>query len=208
MNHLKVANFPLEWVWVTAWRIRYYYMYAMVTNCCINSDTTGPGATSSTSLSTLIKGHSVQKQKRLQDVHPPEGYEMVNLALGMYTTHNIEYSNTTQLRMCGMNKNRSNTGYARSTEYVEVRVKKSASYVEVASTAKGVLGLPDENIGILSIFRSDGTVIPDKSIAECKWTIGGYLRSIRKSCSQIKLGVGYLLQVAIMLNLICIISQP
>lgn len=94
-----------------------------------------------------------------------------------------------------MTKNPSSTGYTKDTEYVEVRVKKSASYEEVASTAKGVVGLPDKSIGILSVFRSDGTVIPDKRIADCEWTIGGYLKSLNKSCSQIKLGVGYLLQV-------------
>lgn len=91
-----------------------------------------------------------------------------------------------------MKKKRSNKGYTKSTEYVEVRVKRAASYEEVASTSKSVLGLPHQDTGMLSLFRCDGTLIPDKKILDNTWTIGGYLR---KSCSQIKLGVGYLMQV-------------
>ena len=113
----------------------------------------------------------------------------------MHAWYLLQLSCYTQLRMCGMTKNPSSAGYTKDTEYVEVRVKKNASYEEVASIAKGVVGLPDNDVGLLSLFRSHGTVVPDKSIADCKWTIGGYLKSLNKSCSQIKLGVGYLLQV-------------
>lgn len=100
--------------------------------------------------------------------------------------------------MCGITSKQNSKGYGKATEYVEVRVQRNASYMDVATVSKSVVGLADEAIGVLSLFRSDGTVISDKNISPgSPWTIGGYLKSLKKSSSQIKLGVGYLMQVYI-----------
>ena len=95
--------------------------------------------------------------------------------------------------MCTIHKNKSK-GYSKGSEFVEVRVKHNASYDEVTAAAKDGLGLPCQE-GVLRLFRVDGTVILDGDIADKPWTIGTYLKSMKKATSQLKLGVGYLLQV-------------
>ena len=101
-----------------------------------------------------------------------------------------------QLSVCGMaGTHRGKKRYSKCTPFVDVRVKKSAHYDDVARISKVDIGLQDKEIGMLSLFRSDGTVIPDKSTFDEQWAICGYLKSLKKSCSHIKLGVGYLMKV-------------
>ena len=46
------------------------------------------------------------------------------------------------------------------------------------------------------MFRIDGTVVSDNLINEMPWTIGRYLRSLRKSAGQVKFRVGYYYRVS------------
>ena len=127
-----------------------------------------------------MKGHSVQKQRRLQKEPRDYGYETV-----LYTmryNNNLTIIIILQLRVCGMTKKRNSKGYCKTTEYVEVRVPATASYTDVATVSKGIVGLSTESVGVLTLFRIDGTVIPDSHVAP--WTI-----DLKKSSSQIKLGV-------------------
>ena len=61
--------------------------------------------------------------------------------------------------------------------------------------AMGVIRLEENgDEADLTLFRSDGTVIPNEEMNSLPWTVGNYLRSI-KAASQVKLGVGYLIKV-------------
>ena len=89
----------------------------------------------------------------------------------------------------------SRKGYVRCGDYVEVRVPKAASYSYVVSCALEVLDAEEDEEekgeGKPSMFRIDGTIVPDSPIDDLPWTITRYLKSLRKSAGQIKLGVGF-----------------
>lgn len=85
-------------------------------------------------------------------------------------------------------------GYIRSGDYVGVRVPKSASYAQVVGHALDVLGVEvddEEGEAKQSLFRIDGTVVPVNPVNDLPWTLGHYLKSLRKSAGQLKVGVGY-----------------
>ena len=90
---------------------------------------------------------------------------------------------------------KSRKSYIRAGDYMEVRVSKNASYSQVVTRAVEVLGVEEEEDdkgeGEPSIFRIDGTVVPDSTINELSWTISRYLQSLHKTPGQIKLGIGY-----------------
>ena len=104
-----------------------------------------------------------------------------------------------QLRICPMGH--SKKGYIRVGDYVEVRVSKSASYAAVANHSIEVLQLEEEEEqvgeGEPSIFRVDGTVVPDCLVSDLPWTISRYLKSLNKSPGQLKLGVGFYYRVSV-----------
>ena len=86
-------------------------------------------------------------------------------------------------------------------DYVEVRLPKTASYAAVAAHAIDVLQLEEEeeekDEGEPSIFRIDGTVVPECLINDLPWTIARYLKSLHKSPGQLKLGVGFYYRVSV-----------
>ena len=93
---------------------------------------------------------------------------------------------------------RSRKRYVRSGDYMEVTVPRCSTYDEVARAAFLVLDIQEEEEegeGRLTMFRIDGTVIPDGDIGGAAWTIARYLKSLNKSPGQIKLGVGYYYRV-------------
>lgn len=75
----------------------------------------------------------------------------------------------------------------------EVQLARDDTYLAVVAMAAGALKLKD--LGALSLFRQNGTVILNGSLtvkgARKPWTIGNYLLAIKKSAHQIKLGVGH-----------------
>jgi hypothetical protein len=89
----------------------------------------------------------------------------------------------------------SRKGYIRCGDYVEVRVPKTASYSEVVSHALEVLDVEkdeeEEGEAKPSVFRIDGTMVPDSPINNLSWNVTRYLKSLRKSAGQVKLGIGF-----------------
>ena len=97
-------------------------------------------------------------------------------------------------------------GYKKSGPYVEVTVRKTASYADVAEagiqqlhTEFPVSSDEEHDLcnGPLTLFRPDGTVIPSGSLLTelgetTRWSLGLYMTQLKKSPSQLKLGVGYL----------------
>ena len=83
-----------------------------------------------------------------------------------------------QLRFCRMGHSRK--GYVRCGDYVEVRVPKLASYSHVVSCAMELLEVEEdedeEGEAKPSIFRSNGTVVPDSPINALPWTVARYLK--------------------------------
>ena len=85
--------------------------------------------------------------------------------------------------------------YKKDGTYHEVTVSNDATYETVATKAAEVIGLdcspPDE---ILCLFRSDGTLIPAEKLVTgfgvVEWTIGRYLKQLKKTPAQVKFGVG------------------
>lgn len=98
-----------------------------------------------------------------------------------------------QLQICPMSQSRK--GYIRSGDYIEVRVSKTSSHQQVVSQAIEVLELEEEDDenedGEPRIFCIDGTVVPDCPIEELPWTPSRYLKSLRNTAGQVKLGVGF-----------------
>ena len=50
-----------------------------------------------------------------------------------------------------------------------------------------------------SLFRIDGTVVPNIPIGNNPWTVARYLKSLRKSPGQLKLGAGFYYKVSVIL---------
>ena len=93
-------------------------------------------------------------------------------------------------------------GYMKDGDVTEIRIAGSATYTEVVATAATALDLLPVEIDFegdpeLTLFRSDGTVVPNKPIVSNysdrseAWTLERYLKSSKKSAAQLKLGVGY-----------------
>ena len=86
-------------------------------------------------------------------------------------------------------------GYKKEGSFTEVMVKRDSDYATVARHAATTLELQDEDDdgGELSLFRVDGTIIPRGlvDVGGREWTLERYLRSIGRTASQLKLGVGY-----------------
>ena len=95
----------------------------------------------------------------------------------------------------------SRKGYVRCGDYVEVRVPKTASYSQVVSHALEVLDVEedeeDEGEAKPCMFRIDGTMVPDSPVNNLPWTVARYLKSLRKSAGQLKLGVGFYYKVSL-----------
>ena len=88
-------------------------------------------------------------------------------------------------------------GYERDGGYVEVRMRRTLHYSSFAAEALEALNFEDEEgDGEPTIFRVDGTVVPEEAINDLPWTIGRYLKLIQKTPAQLKLGVGYYYQVS------------
>ena len=95
-------------------------------------------------------------------------------------------------------------GYERDGGYVEVRMRRTLHYSSFAAEALEALNFEDEEgDGEPTIFRVDGTVVPEEAINDLPWTIGRYLKLIQKTPAQLKLGVGYYYQVSMYALLLC-----
>ena len=73
--------------------------------------------------------------------------------------------------------------HVRRGDHMKVRVPKTASYSQVVSHALEVLDVEDEEEEEAkpSMFRIDGTMVPDSLINNLPWTVARYLKSLRKS---------------------------
>ena len=81
---------------------------------------------------------------------------------------------------------------------MEVRVQDGIEYNELVKTCAETLKLEDPPPGSeLSLFRSDGTLIPPVATDESGsgWVLRDYLKSINRSAAQIRFGVGYINKV-------------
>ncbi len=87
--------------------------------------------------------------------------------------------------------------YKRCSGFVEVEVAKSDNYSSVTTKISDWLGLPDlEENECFALFKLNGSRIMNKDVSvhgNCKpWLIGNYLSHVKKSASQLKLGIGVL----------------
>ena len=106
------------------------------------------------------------------------------------------------------------SGYLKVGDYVEVRVPRTANYMEVANSAALAVGLIvpngssseeellEESRGELSLFRAEGTRVPNSAFDQSTpWTIHEYMSSFpsyKRNGIAIKLGVGYTDPVSIL----------
>ena len=92
-------------------------------------------------------------------------------------------------------------GYICSGEYVEVHVLKSSSYSDLVSEPLKTLDVEEdeeeEGEARPSFFRIDGMVVPNSPIGNNPWTVARYLKSLRKSPGQLKLGAGFYYKVSV-----------
>lgn len=104
------------------------------------------------------------------------------------------------------------SGYTKVGDYVEVRVPRRARYTEVVQSAALAVGLNEESSseeellatsqGELSLFRSEGTRVPDSPLdlsTLTPWTVHEYMNSFpsyRRTGIAVKLGVGYIPSVS------------
>ena len=148
------------------------------------------------SMSALAEGHAIQKKLRSGKNSCSKDGEMVRVIINYRCIEiNLEASYiitlSFQLRICTIVKSKKGIGYSKSGEFVEVQVSRTDCYDDVTRKAKEVVGLNGYEGEELALFRSDGTLIPNKEINNQAWTVGNYFRSIRKAASQVKLGVGF-----------------
>ena len=99
-------------------------------------------------------------------------------------------------------------GFVKDGDFTEIRIEKSSSYDDAVAVAAEAMDLEPEDEDVLAgaemelyLFRTDGTVVPNQPITVVKetlpWTLERYLKSLKKSAAQIKLGVGYRSKVKI-----------
>ena len=93
-------------------------------------------------------------------------------------------------------------GFIKDGDYIEVRLSKGATYEEMTAAAARSLELSLESTDFegepeLTLFRTDGTIVPNQPISlddparSVPWTLERYLKSVKKSAAQLKLGIGY-----------------
>ena len=85
--------------------------------------------------------------------------------------------------------------YKRCSGFVEVEVSKSDNYSSVTKKISDCLGLPDlEENKCFALFKLNGSRIMNKDVSvhrNCKpWIIGNCLSHVKKSASNVKLGIG------------------
>ena len=85
-----------------------------------------------------------------------------------------------------MCKNRKR-GYSKGGQYVEVHVPSRSTYDEIIKECVKVVQVPGSSRGELALFRVDGTLIPKQYFS----TLFNYLKSMKKSAGQLKLGIGH-----------------
>ena len=99
--------------------------------------------------------------------------------------------------MCAITKNRKNN-YSSTGGYVEVRVWRSILYYDLINVCARSLQLEAAPLeGELSLFRSDGTIVPPTPVDESgkEWTLLDYLKTIDRSAGQVRFGVGFISKV-------------
>lgn len=93
-----------------------------------------------------------------------------------------------QVSMCKMKKGRGG-GYSRDGASIEVVADRSDTYDKLERGCKA-LQIPGKKSDF-SLFTLAGAVIPcDDRGSEDNWSLGDYLRKVRKSPSELKLGIG------------------
>lgn len=78
---------------------------------------------------------------------------------------------------------------------MEVRVCRNILYYDLVNESLQLEEAPESE---LSLFRSDGTIVPPTPIDESgkEWTLEYYLRSIERSAAQVRFGVGFISKVS------------
>ena len=93
----------------------------------------------------------------------------------------------------------SRKGYVRYGDYIEVCVPKTASYSQLVNHALEVFDVKEdeeeEGEPKTSMFRIDGTVVPECPIYDLPWTVARYLKSMKKTARQLKPGAGFYYKV-------------
>lgn len=90
-------------------------------------------------------------------------------------------------------------GFVKDGLYTEVRMSRNYSYEDFLAAADEALEIEvdtlEEEDPELLLFRTDGTIVPNRPIlygnTEQPWTLDAYLKSMKKTAAQVKLGVGY-----------------
>ena len=79
--------------------------------------------------------------------------------------------------------------------FIEMEANKSDNYTTFAKKAAVKCRLSDEKGKILSLFKLNGARVLDEKVTvkgnQKPWTLGNYLLLMKKSPSNVKLGVGY-----------------
>ena len=93
--------------------------------------------------------------------------------------------------MCKIVRTRRDS-YRKDGDYYEVCVPPDSDYQSVCSISAEVLGVQIDEKQELRLFRTDDTMIADRNMtgSHGQWTIGQYLKVVKRSSAQIKLGVG------------------
>ncbi len=88
-------------------------------------------------------------------------------------------------------------GFSKDGSYTEVAVNRDASYDEVTLEAAEILDLSEgEEEDELTLFRVDGTIIPNRPIGDVPWSVRQYLSTLGSTGTQLKFGVGYKYKVS------------
>ena len=94
-----------------------------------------------------------------------------------------------------MRQSRKKNSHIKSGSYVEVSCPASSSYEELCELCAEALEMDsaedDAYLFELRLFRIDGTVVPNKPIADHPWTVAEYLRAQKRHAAQMKFGVGF-----------------
>ena len=135
----------------------------------------------------LKRGHELQKSSRRKHLGEPSPIAAVSVLvthLHMTLSQQIEM----QISMCKMRKGRGGA-YSRDGVSIEVVAARSDTYDKLLE--RGCKALQISGRSTLSLFTLAGAVIIcDDRDNESNWSLGEYLRRVRRSPSELKLGIG------------------
>ena len=134
----------------------------------------------------LKRGHELQKSSRRKHLGEPLPIAAVSVLvthLHMTLSQQIEM----QISMCKMRRKGRGGAYSRDGVSIEVVADRSDTYDKLLERALQI----SERRSTLSLFTLAGAVIIcDDRDNESNWSLGEYLRRVRRSPSELKLGIG------------------